>query len=227
MYHVYYLHHRNISPNNFLRYHWYSRDTCTTKISHQVTLWDIIDWISLIINDHHWLSFIIIDFHLLSLIIIYYHYITSQKKAKAALQLERDSLHSLRGGGSGDIKIQAGPVVYRTTWNRLLANLAISRDTRFAALILCKIIQAQETAWYRQKSLVDILDGEQACTLLPNVSVFRCFHVCHPPNMCRHCTASTKLAVVQHLHISWFTISTTNNICSIFGIFRRVKQKYT
>ena len=155
-------------------------------------------------------------------------FLNMTKKGKSSTTIGTRQLALTEGGGgSGDIKIQAGPVVYRTTWNRLLANLAISRDTRFAALILCKIIQAQETAWYRQKSLVDILDGEQACTLLPNVSVFRCFHVCHPPNMCRHCTASTKLAVVQHLHISWSTISTTNNICSNFGIFRRVKQKYT
>ena len=57
---------------------------------------------------------IIIDFHLLSLIIIYYHYITSQKKAKAALQIgTRQLALTERGGGSGDIKIQAGPVVYR------------------------------------------------------------------------------------------------------------------
>ena len=58
---------------------------------------------------------IIIDFHLLSLIFIYYHYIiTSQKKAKAALQIgTRQLALTERGGGSGDIKIQAGPVVYR------------------------------------------------------------------------------------------------------------------
>ena len=31
-----------------MRYHWHSRDTCTTKISHQLTSWDIIDY--------HWVS---------------------------------------------------------------------------------------------------------------------------------------------------------------------------
>ena len=44
------MYHRNISPTNFVTYHWHSRDTCTTKISHKLTWWDIIDY--------HWLSLI-------------------------------------------------------------------------------------------------------------------------------------------------------------------------
>ena len=55
-------------------YHWlslifliivyYYRDNCITRISHQLTAWDIIDyhWLSLIIIDYHWLSLIIIDY---------------------------------------------------------------------------------------------------------------------------------------------------------------------
>ena len=52
--------------------------TCTTEISHQITLWDIIDfnWLSLIINNYHWSSLIIIDHHWLSLIIIDYHWLS-------------------------------------------------------------------------------------------------------------------------------------------------------
>ena len=62
----------------------YRRHTCTTKISHQLTSWDIIDyhWLSLIIIDYHCLSLlayhclslIIIDYHRLSLITIDYHW---------------------------------------------------------------------------------------------------------------------------------------------------------
>ena len=45
--------------NHKKNYH--SRDTWTTKIDHQLTSWNIIDyhWLSLIIIDHHWLSLII------------------------------------------------------------------------------------------------------------------------------------------------------------------------
>jgi len=94
--------HRNISPTNFVRYNWHSRDTCTEKISNQLLSWDIIDiagilvpqkyltnllreisWIiidyhrlPLIIMDYHGLLWIIIDYHWLSLIIIDYHWIS-------------------------------------------------------------------------------------------------------------------------------------------------------
>ena len=44
--------HRNISPSNFMRYLWYSRDNCITKLSH---------WKSLVIIDYRWLSLIVID----------------------------------------------------------------------------------------------------------------------------------------------------------------------
>ena len=49
---------------NFVKYHWHGRGTCTTKISHQLTLWDIIDY--------HWSSWFIIHYHWLSLLIIIY-----------------------------------------------------------------------------------------------------------------------------------------------------------
>ena len=93
------LYHRNISPTNFVRYNWHSRDTCTEKnilptyfaryhrhsrdtctikISHQLTSWDIMDyhWLSSITIDYHGLSWIIMDYHWLSLIIIDYHWLS-------------------------------------------------------------------------------------------------------------------------------------------------------
>ena len=76
-----YLYHWNISPTYFVRCYWHSRDNFITKIFHQLTSWDIIDyhWLSLIIIGYHWLSFIIIDHDWLSLVyfIDYHHIIIS------------------------------------------------------------------------------------------------------------------------------------------------------
>ena len=69
---LFHLYHRIISPNDFMRYHWPSRDSYTIKMSHQLNSWDIIDY--------HWLSLIFIDYQRLSLIIIAYHGLSENAK---------------------------------------------------------------------------------------------------------------------------------------------------
>ena len=61
---MYHLYHRHISPTNFVKYHWQSRDHCIAKISHQLTSWDIIDyhWLSLLVIDYYWLLIVFTEY---------------------------------------------------------------------------------------------------------------------------------------------------------------------
>ena len=63
---MYHLYHRNISPTNFVRYHWQSMDTCTTEISHQLISCDIIDIAWILVPSHHITSHHITSHHITS-----------------------------------------------------------------------------------------------------------------------------------------------------------------
>ena len=65
------LYRRNISPTNFVNYHWNSMDTCTTEISHHLISWDIIDIAWILVPSHHITSHHITSHHITS------HQITS------------------------------------------------------------------------------------------------------------------------------------------------------